>query len=291
MISRTAGILIFVCGAWTLGAAAPLAPPSAAPPAPDEAVPREEMIRRMVAWTGLPARTIIGFGDGVAVAIVGGQAGGGHGGVTKGISLRAEVVGEAAAASLGWRSMRSTVDIDCDHRRDLVTAMEVFADHDLKGVSKRPALPGVWGEPDRLAYLGGVISALCGNRVVASGASSPAVSPRPLRIDKGSRGPPTIVSVPATARPTVTAKAATPTAPSVASAAVQIAAVSHEAAARRALARLETPAMAGLTRRVDTVRKNGQMIYRAVVAGFASRAEARSFCASLRKAGQDCLVR
>ena len=150
-----------------------MTPAAAAQPASTPAVPHDEMIRRMVAWTGLPARQIVGFGDGVAVAVVSGAGSGAHTGVIKDLSLRAEVVDDDTAASLGWRSMRSTVDIDCDHGRDLVRSMEVFADHDLKGPSSSPKLPGGWGQPDRLAYLGGVIAAMCKGGSAAADISPP----------------------------------------------------------------------------------------------------------------------
>ena len=258
------------------------------------------MIRRMVAWTGLPARQIVGFGDGVAVAVVSGAGNGARTGVIKDLSLRAEVVDDDTAATLGWRSMRSTVDIDCDHGRDLVRSMEVFAAHDLKGPSSSPKLPGGWGQPDRLAYLGGVITALCKGGSVAVDTSPPTRAAAPAHQARSKPTSPArppaaltsntapVISPPAAAKPAPTPPLARRPAGGPV---VQIAAGGSEAGARQALASLQAPGLAGLTRSVQIAAKDGKPLYRAVIGGFASRAEAASFCAALQKAGHACLVR
>ncbi len=237
----------------------------------------------------------MGFGDGVAVAIVGeGPQVGGRVGLVKSLPLRAEVVDETTAATLGWRSMRSTIDIDCDHRKDLVLSMEVFAEHDLKGASSKPKLPGTWGQPDRLAYLGGVISAVCRGGYVTAEAptrawSEAVVAPpsSPARLPPARRGhPPVTATRPepvAAVRPASSAAADGPV--------VQIAAGGSEEGARRALAQLQAPSLAGLNRFVQTATKDGKPLYRAVIGGFASKAAAVAFCAALEKSGRTCLVR
>ena len=257
----------------------------------------------MVAWTGLPARQIVGFGDGVAVALVEGPPSGARTGLVKGLALRGEAVDEETAASLGWRSMRSAVDIDCDHGRDLVRSMEVFADHDFKGAASSPKLPGTWGQPDRLAWLGSVIAAVCkGGSSAAEVAASPPPSPPavPARRAKPTpalaaltpfRPPPHPASsapAPATSKPLAMPASALPTG---AGPVVQIAAGGSEEGARRALASLQAPSLVGLTRSVLTATKDGKPLYRAVVGGFASRAAAVSFCQDLQKTGHACLVR
>ncbi len=254
------------------------------------------MIRRTVAWTGLPARSIVAFGDGVAVAILGGWQPGRRTNMVSGLPLRAEVVDEATAASLGWRSMRATVDIDCDHRRDMVKEMVVFDDHDLKGQSSRPTLPTTWGQPDRLAYLGGVIAAVCQG-------VKPAGSPEPSELAKSTvTSPPPVVSrrpttapapTPAKVRGAVASIAPIPSREPRAAAGpvVQIAAGGSEEGARHALQALQAPGLAGLTREVQKATKDGKPLYRAVIGGFASRGDAVSFCQALQKARQSCLVR
>ena len=49
--------------------------------------------------------------------------------------------------------------------------------------------------------------------------------------------------------------------------------------------------MAGKTRKVEATTKDGKTLYRAYVAGFASHADALSFCASLKAAGKPCFVK
>ena len=59
-----------------------------------------------------------------------------------------------------------------------------------------------------------------------------------------------------------------------------------------ATSRAPCPAqMPGKTRKVETTTKDGKTFYRAYVAGFASRADAASFCASLKAAGKPCFVK
>jgi hypothetical protein len=39
------------------------------------------------------------------------------------------------------------------------------------------------------------------------------------------------------------------------------------------------------------MERNGRMIYRSRVSGFASRAEAQAFCGALRASGRDCFLK
>jgi cell division protein FtsN len=50
-------------------------------------------------------------------------------------------------------------------------------------------------------------------------------------------------------------------------------------------------AMAGKAKRVQTVEKDGKTFYRTSVAGFASRADAVSFCEALKAKGKACFVK
>jgi outer membrane biosynthesis protein TonB len=49
--------------------------------------------------------------------------------------------------------------------------------------------------------------------------------------------------------------------------------------------------MAGKSRKVETFNKDGKVFYRALVAGFASRSDAVSFCATVKAAGGGCILR
>lgn len=78
------------------------------------------------------------------------------------------------------------------------------------------------------------------------------------------------------------------------SAVVQIGAFSSMAQAESgwdAAARSAGSAMAGKSRRIEPVEKDGQTLYRTSVVGFASKDEARALCDRLKSAGRSCFVR
>ena len=84
--------------------------------------------------------------------------------------------------------------------------------------------------------------------------------------------------------------------PKVASggAAVQIGAVSSTDLAQRAWTDAVSVApglAAGKGKAVERIEKNGGILYRTAVTGFASRADAQAFCAKLQAAGKSCFVR
>jgi outer membrane biosynthesis protein TonB len=75
---------------------------------------------------------------------------------------------------------------------------------------------------------------------------------------------------------------------------VQIGAFSSAALAEKGwndTARVLPGAMTGKTKQVQMVQAAGKTFYRAFVGGFASRADAQAFCASLISAGKKCIVR
>jgi cell division protein FtsN len=75
---------------------------------------------------------------------------------------------------------------------------------------------------------------------------------------------------------------------------VQIGAFSSPATADKGwndVARLLPGDMIGKTKRVEPVAKDNATLYRAYVGGFASKAEAASFCAELKTAGHVCMVK
>ncbi|WP_293677717.1 SPOR domain-containing protein [uncultured Phenylobacterium sp.] len=77
-------------------------------------------------------------------------------------------------------------------------------------------------------------------------------------------------------------------------AAVQIGAVSSTALADRAWneAVAAAPGLAaGKGKAVEKIERNGGVLYRTAVTGFASRADAQAFCAKLQAAGKSCFVR
>jgi cell division protein FtsN len=102
----------------------------------------------------------------------------------------------------------------------------------------------------------------------------------------------------APAAPPKTAEAAPKAAPAAKPAAtatftVQIGAYSSRALAANGwneVAKLMPGEMAGKTREVDPVDRNGKTLYRARIGGFASRAEAERMCLALLSKGRDCKV-
>ena len=95
------------------------------------------------------------------------------------------------------------------------------------------------------------------------------------------------------APPPAPAPAATEPA-SGAGAAVQIGAFSSAALADKGwsdTAQLLPGPMAGKTKAVQVVERDGKTFYRTSVGGFASKADAQAFCASLKAAGKSCIVK
>jgi hypothetical protein len=75
---------------------------------------------------------------------------------------------------------------------------------------------------------------------------------------------------------------------------VQIGAFSSAALADKGwndAARIAPGAAAGKGKAVEAIEKDGHTLYRTSVTGFASRADAASFCAALKSAGKDCFVK
>ena len=106
-----------------------------------------------------------------------------------------------------------------------------------------------------------------------------------------------IMAVPAPAPAATTpaaTKAATTPAASGAGRLVQIGAYSSTALADKGwndIAKLLPGEMVGRTKSVEPVAKDGQTLYRAYIGGFGSKAEAQTFCASLKAEGHTCLVK
>jgi hypothetical protein len=77
-------------------------------------------------------------------------------------------------------------------------------------------------------------------------------------------------------------------------AAAQVVSSPVEADSRTALARLRgryARAFDGLDTRVQPAQVRGRTVYRGLVVGFASQAQAQAFCQTLKRGGQDCLAR
>lgn len=137
------------------------------------------------ARTGLPRGWVVSNKPGVVVAIrerdsLAARAPG------EKIRLQGEVVDDEAVERLGYRSMRSVVEINCETRRDRVLEMEAFDSPNLKGTGQKRTVPGGWVQPSQDAYMADVIRTVCHGAVrptapvqVAEPAPSPPAVRRP----------------------------------------------------------------------------------------------------------------
>ncbi len=128
----------------------------------------------------------------------------------------------------------------------------------------------------------------------------PKAAPAPVQVAAAAPAPVPAAPVSATAKPAVKPVKPPVAAPAPAAASspggslVQIGAFSSAALADKGwsdTAKVLPGAMAGKTKTVQVVQKDGHTFYRTSVGGFASRVEAASFCASLKAAGKTCIVK
>jgi hypothetical protein len=133
---------------------------------------------------------------------------------------------------------------------------------------------------------------------VAPEATGPVQTPRPARIAEAK---PTSIDKLLEPKPAAKAKAeaapAAKPAPAAAAhgaASVQIGAVSSPAIADKAWREAVAAApglAAGKGKGVEKIEKDGHVLYRTAVTGFASKADAAAFCGKLRAAGKACFVK
>lgn len=138
--------------------------------------------RRAVNAADLPRSSVVFAGNDLVVAIRDRGVRSAGGGVVEGVTLQGEVTSEETAQALGYRSMRSTLSIDCVRRRDLVTRMTVYAQANAKGLAIVRQVPGDWAQPSPGAYLAAVNRAVCGTEPVAVKASPPKAAGKPPRV-------------------------------------------------------------------------------------------------------------
>jgi hypothetical protein len=122
-----------------------------------------------MAWTHAPRAAVVATRSDIVVAILKkAPAAAAPDGAPKdvpaaiGVELEGEVVDAATAQRLGYRSLRSTADVDCAERRDRVLRLEVYAAHGLKGPHHPLQPPGTWALPTTGAYMHAVIASVCG---------------------------------------------------------------------------------------------------------------------------------
>jgi cell division protein FtsN len=150
--------------------------------------------------TGLPRTWVVSVKPDIVVAVRDRDALGARNPADR-VRLQGEVTGEEAAARLGYRSMRSAVEINCETRRDRVVEMEVFAGHNLKGAAERRSLPGGWVQPSEDAYMADVIRTVCRALPQRPQAASPTGLDAPPRLVERRPAPKPPTPLAATAGP------------------------------------------------------------------------------------------
>jgi len=281
--------------------------------------------RRAVTASGLPRAQVVSIKRDLVVAIQ--NRGTTKGGVLfEGVQLRGEAVSAEAARNLGYRSMRSTVNVDCARRRDMVLRMTIYPEPNGKGEPILRQVPGGWIQPSPSAFMSDVIASICSDAPSAAVASperppppaTPKAAPPPVRAPEPAAPQPiaaaedsetiaTAVSArrrllmppgePAAAPPppqsVVAARPAPPplpTPPASGNFKVQIVAVGTARQAENALAELG-PLPEPLRTSVETATVDGRVFHRALVTGFTNRADAKLFCEVVVEAGGVCFVR
>lgn len=269
--------------------AARAAEPSATPPFPaarDDAT----VFTWLKANTSLRAGQAVAFTpDSVLVILSDAVAGG----AVHRITYREEATAIGFVARTGGRSVRGEAELDCAAGTARSTKRELYSGSDFRGHLISEAAPETdWQAPRAGSSLALALAQGCPRRPTAT--PVPARVPTAPTIRIASLGPSPLASAPASApaaRPTEPAPAAPPR-PRLVRASVQIGAFTTPALAQAALDR-DAPGEEpdGRFTRVEPVTSGGALLYRALVHGFASAADARAFCAGLAAKGRACFVR
>ena len=253
--------------------------------------------------SGLAEAQVTAHGEGVAVAVVRAGAVGSASGEVSDVALNIEVTEDGAAALYGYRSMHSVVDIDCRGGRDRVRSAQAFERPHLAGPSQMRPTSGEWVRPTPGAYMSDVIEKVCSRAGLRSAPTATAVvaaaeptlppvtsspkasSPKASSPNASSPTLPRAGGPPATQPPELAVKGGGPS-----QLRAQIASSSSESAARAFLDRARTEIPPPLTSSVETAEVRGKRVYRSVVEGFKSQAEAQAFCARMHQANVECIV-
>lgn len=153
--------------------------------------------RRAIAVSGLPRASIVSVKPGMVVAIRNRGTPSAGGGVIEGVVLQGEVVSNDAAQVMGYRSMRSTVNVDCVRRRDLVVKMAVFSEPNAQGEVVNRQVPGGWVQPSPDAYLSDVMRSVCASVPRTAVAETPPVAPVKVRSAPEPKVLPVPIAIPA----------------------------------------------------------------------------------------------
>ena len=200
------------------------------------------------------------------------------------VEITARARDAAAAAALGYGLMTATVEVDCSPPRDKVDSMYVYSGVSLRSEREARPVPGVWAKPTDGSLMNDIVAAVCRQLVGERPSSPPLAAPSLPTILRGR----TVAARPHAPRVNdrVTAREmAKPVMPWAY--VVQLGAFSQEGSARALLKALGV-LPGGLKAQVDRRLVKGEVIYRAIVAGFANASEARTFCSASVRIGDGC---
>ena len=155
-----------------------------------------------------------------------------------------------------------------------------------------------WRKPQPGTVLESAVRAVCDPKFrppLAASTHRIAQAPapgKPAKITKPALRPRAAPSAAAASRDAVAKEPALPAPARGGKGAIQVVSSPDEAETRATLSRLKRRyGLNGYPTKVEPANVGGRTTYRGVIAGFASRSDALSFCRTLEKRGQDCLAR
>ena len=277
---------------------------SSAPPA-FPAFPPPGDANTVVDWlkaqTTVPPETVIAFGPDFIFSLSPMADNSGIVGVTR-RTVREEVVSANFAATMRGRSSVQVLDFDCKRRRFKPVMISIYEGNNLQGKAERVALADQSTDDQPGTYMAEYVKAVCDPafKYPLTGQAAPPPPPIQAAVLPPPSAPPPPPAAnpplrpeqpippypPAPPPPRKTAAYAAPAAP-VSGVRVQIGAFATEALAKGAIASVGK----GRAGETEAVGSKGATLYRALLGGFASKAEADSYCKALAAAGHACIVR
>jgi hypothetical protein len=213
------------------------------------------------------------------------------GGKTGDVTLRAQALSQEARTRTGFASWEMPLSVDCVRGMVRLGQTTGYLERipNSRGVSFGPA-ESSWRKPPQGTAVDNAWRAVCdpaferplASRGVQVTSSAPAVRP-----------PPAARAAADIARPIPPPTRAPRPAPG-SGVTVQVVSSPDADDSRLRLRQLRIhfgAAFEGRETRIETAQVRGRTVHRGVVAGFASRGEAASFCGDLQRGGQPCFVR
>jgi hypothetical protein len=210
-------------------------------------------------------------------------------GLTRGLELHAEALDDHAAEVFGFRSMRAVVDVDCRTLRDRVETLVAYRQAGFTGASQTRGSSGGWWRPNPKAYMAEVIRLVCGAPAPSLAATATSAGAQPSTI----LAPPFVLKHASPPHATFATSSSGPTQTQARLSArivAQIGAAPTEEGAQKLLTSFERLLAPPLQAHAAAARVRGALVYRSVVDGFASTADAQSFCRRLIADGGACWI-